>query len=168
MDIDGVFNSISYEELNFVTEYFDVLDPSAIKILNWVCRKIPDLEIVISSTWRKHSPLSEIQEKFFNKGFRYIDKMIDVTGRSPKGFRGDEVDEYLNKHGITNYCIIDDDCDFHPHQHDRFVHINNVNGITFLDATKIITILDPNNECLDPEILSKQKWQPLQLRHLNK
>ena len=45
-------------------------------------------------------------------------KLLDKTGYSNNGFRGDEIKEWLNRHPeVTQYAILEDDEDFYPDQH---------------------------------------------------
>lgn len=71
-------------------------------------------KIVISSTWRKLFSLDELRLMF---AMYEIDaEIIGCTPESQRGFRGDEINQYLSHHTIEDYIIIDDDTDFYPQQ----------------------------------------------------
>jgi len=108
-------------------------------------------KIVVSSTWRM-SGTDFIKEM-------WIDRNLpgEIIGCTPKfntprvmnavelmeyRGRGLEIEEYINKHGIKKYCIIDDDSDMLPNQMDYFVKVNHNSGLTSKLADLAIDILN--------------------------
>ncbi len=91
--------------------------------------------VVVSSSWRILHPVEELREILQAAGWE-APPVIDITPRSQKGFRGDEVNAWLNdstkrhvelSEPITHYVIFDDDSDFHPDQ--PFVHTSWEHGL---------------------------------------
>ena len=75
----------------------------------------------------------------------YHPPIIDITRRSKSGeIRGDEVNDYLNRHVIDKYVIIDDDSDFYPDQ--KLVKTNVADGFMLKHAIDCIDILGNENE----------------------
>lgn len=149
LDFDGVLNSVSYEVTkknvdDFSGFYGLEIDENAVILLNLCLKWVPNLNVVISSSWRTEYSLNEIYDILFANGFRYIDRIVGIT---PKTFktRGDDIQEYCIQHNIQTYCILDDGTDMLPHQMKHFVQTHAANGITFLDVLKIVDIVDKNN-----------------------
>lgn len=97
LDIDGVLN------YNFS------------KPTKWnknICERFNNLmikynyKIVITSTWRHHYNIQQLQEIFNNNGI-YSD-IIGTTGAIYSGDRGEEITDYLDNGFIKNYIVIDD------------------------------------------------------------
>ena len=66
--------------------------------------------VVLSSTWRLDAKSREHVREM-------VTEFIDVTKSLGRGFRGDEVQEWLDRHpDVTRYAILDDDGDFHDGQ----------------------------------------------------
>lgn len=93
-------------------------DPHCVLNLKTLLREVPDLKIVLSSTWRlgfhegsdrcgvifEEHP--EIKERFIDR----TPSLIDDTGHRLQ--RGEEIKHWLEKHPeVTNYVVFDDDCD---------------------------------------------------------
>ena len=107
LDIDGVCNSA--KTFQGSQEIYG-LDPYMCFLVGKI-KLDTDCEVVLSSSWR-HSPegVARVEER--------IVKLLDTTGYAKSGFRGDEVREWLNRHPeVTAYAILDDNSDFHGHQH---------------------------------------------------
>ncbi len=137
LDIDGVLNSIDYyTELDkHVTDSVfdrlsDDLNPVAVDLLKEFVVEY-DIDIVISSTWRKLFSIAELKDLFALVGWEGI-PIIDVTPLSRNGFRGDEILEWIEpfKNEVEQYLILDDDSDFTPQQKkENFIHTNGLTGL---------------------------------------
>jgi hypothetical protein len=121
LDLDGVLNSQGSflletrkrkgirkklkEELGPVNE---TLDPVCCSNFQYVLDKLPEVKIVISSTWRVLFELEWLKNKLTSYGIdssRVIDKTPELIGKE----RGDEIKEWLkNRTDITMFAIIDD------------------------------------------------------------
>lgn len=160
LDFDGVLNSFEYCITRKPTnELLLMLDPRSVDLLNLVCRSLPDLSIVISSSWRKTHTLKEICEILNGCGFLYSNRIIGIT-ESLYTKRGIEIDSYRTNHEISEYCIIDDDSDMLEHQLPRFIRTNDMTGITVYDALNIIKLFDPENKIIKT-VMKNTKYRDL-------
>lgn len=139
LDIDGVLNSIKWltEQYNinqsFTYRSENEFDPEAVKLMSNFIEQV-NAGVVISSSWRCLHSLQEISDFLVLKGWT-APLPFDVTPRTDKGFRGDEINMWLQKHPeIINYVIFDDDGDFHPNQ--NLVQTDVENGIQIEDLVK--------------------------------
>lgn len=126
LDVDGVLNStkwlIEQYELQkgtaqtFMYRSEKEFDPIAVKLMSNFVEDI-GADVVISSSWRILHSLEEINAYLTQNGWT-AKLPFDVTPRTSKGFRGDEINVWLLEHfdNITSYVIFDDDGDFHPAQ----------------------------------------------------
>jgi len=138
LDIDGVLNSISdgFGIPHNMTP--STLDRRAIGMLKYVT-KVTKSHIVISSTWRCFGTHEWFCGLFEAYGW-FRPPIIDITRGSKKDeIRGDEVNDYLNRHVIDKYVIIDDDSDFYPDQ--KLVQTDIANGFILKNALECIDIL---------------------------
>jgi hypothetical protein len=72
---------------------------------------------------------------------KQVCSIFDVTPNLPGGFRGDEVQAWLDEHPeVMRYAIVDDDVDFHESQ--RVFRTEWSTGITDETATQIIDYLN--------------------------
>jgi hypothetical protein len=162
LDIDGVLNSTKWymkrqklkeEGKTFMWRDEAEFDPEAVAHLEKIMVAHPDVEIVISSTWRILHPLAEIRGYIKTAGGELASsKVIDKTprGKMVDGFemssiRGDEIKRWMDLLGdeIKSYVILDDDSDMRPDQKENFVQTNHMNGLTDADAQK------PSRFCID-------------------
>jgi len=125
LDFDGVINSSSWirqvhekrsnDDWSFMSRNHEEFDPSLVQM---ICDLVNETQatVVVSSSWRILHTLEEINEFLIDAGWS-VDLPIDITPRTARGFRGDEVEMWLKEHPeVLAHVIIDDDGDFHPHQ----------------------------------------------------
>jgi hypothetical protein len=126
LDFDGVFTATARSFLAG-SEY----DPIAAKLLNRAFTEF-DYKIVVSSTWRIGA--SDLELATYLKLMGFKPKLFNfnngfMTPRLQKGCRGDEIAKWLSEHPeVTDYIIIDDDCDMLPEQMDHLIHCDNREG----------------------------------------
>jgi len=118
LDIDGVLNSwqsIYWEIRQDVRKKQESLCPIAMSNLDELLKKVPDLKIVISSTWRRHFTIAELQVIMTEQGFKSADRIIGATPTDvPKKFselmpRLREIRVWLAEHPeVTQWCAVDD------------------------------------------------------------
>lgn len=153
LDFDGVMNSIGSmiynNRLNLLglttTPTHESFDPVASSNLQYILEELPDVQVVVSSTWRKYKNLAALQ-KIFEINNILADRMIGTTPVTEEGYRGKEIESYLKDHPeITNFVIIDDDSDMQPYMH-MLVQTNASNGLTFTDAERVMELLGGKNE----------------------
>jgi hypothetical protein len=112
-------------------------DPIACSNLEYILEELPDVQLVVSSTWRKNHNL-EALKKILEVNHVLSSRMIGVTTVDKDGYRGREIEDYLIEHPeVTEFVIIDDDSDMEPYM-DRLVQTDSRNGFTFSDAEKVI------------------------------
>jgi hypothetical protein len=120
LDIDGV--------LNVIPKGFDkwggIFHPHFVDNLKRII-DATGAKIVISSTWRMGNGLVGMREMWEDRVLP--GEVIDITPNFMVNFktticRGKEIDAWLSEHPeVTNYVIIDDDCDMEPNQLENFV-----------------------------------------------
>lgn len=148
LDFDGVLNAVETMILRPGQNKSSLVlgfDKHLMLTLNFLCRTVPDMRIVISSSWRKIDTFPEILDMMWDAGFKYTDRVIGVTP-SLNVERGYEIEQYCKFNDIHNYCIVDDSIDMLPTQLDRFVRTNPMIGLTMLDVLRIVKIFDNTNE----------------------
>ncbi len=167
LDIDGVLNTINYSDylINHHEEDTDedgaLFDPDAVKNLADIISKIPDVKIIISSTWRfkgwdwmiklwkKRNLPGSIYD--FTPGLEFT-RFVDVIHKTysesvfPYGTRGLEIGEWLRLHAPRNpllykYVILDDCDDFPSFYIGHLVQTNQNTGITKEIAIKVFELL---------------------------
>jgi hypothetical protein len=127
-DFDGVIFTFGNYDFSLV----------ACNNFSWLLDKVPDVKIVISSSWR-HLGIDQCKKTLDANG---IDskRVIDITGNEP-GERGNQVKAWLNTHpDVTNYVIIDDNTDFTGLM-DHLVKTNPHIGFTEKDIEIALDIL---------------------------
>lgn len=168
LDIDGVLNTTRYSaylidhDEDDWDEFGARFDPEAVANLAYIIHNVPDVKIVISSTWRF-------------KGWDWMNRMwgqrqmpgtihsftpgldlvcfIDVINQKnssrsvfPYGTRGLEINEWLRINASQNplmykYVIIDDETDLILKQQDNIIITDPYSGITKETIVKALEIL---------------------------
>lgn len=149
LDIDGVLNSQQsciywnrrYKEgTHSVANGCMTLCPIACSNLQYVLEKLPDIKMILSSTWR----LSDTwKEDLLNASIpqSILSKIIDVTSKKFSSSRGEEIRMYLNEHSeVEDFVIIDDvHWDMGEFRDDtRFVNTCESHGLTWFEAVRIL------------------------------
>jgi len=112
--------------------------PIALNNVQELVRTVPDLKIVVSSTWRLGETV-ETLKKILAPAKLVSDAVIDVTPAfrwraGGETTRGHEIQDWLDRHPeVTNYVIIDDDSDMLDSQKDHFVHTSFLHGFQYGD-----------------------------------
>lgn len=153
LDFDGVLNSVGsfiynnrlYNAGLTTTPTHESFDPIACSNLEYILEELPDVQVVVSSTWRKYKTLVALQEMF--KTCQLLPKrMIGTTPETKEGYRGKEIEMYLKSHPeVTQFVIIDDDADMEPYM-GRLVKTDGRNGFAFTDAEKVIEMFGGSTE----------------------
>ena len=167
LDIDGVLNTIRFS--NYLIDHDEdevdedgaLFDPEAVNNLACIIEKVPDLKIIISSTWRLKG--WEWMNRLWVKrqlpgaiyGFTpvleavcFVDKINrkDSTSVYPYGTRALEVNEWLRLYAGQNslsykYVILDDFNDFLVLQQEHVIITDPNLGITKEDVVKTLELL---------------------------
>jgi hypothetical protein len=152
-DFDGCLNSVGSFIYNNRQNLLGLTDipthesfcPIASSNLQYILEELPDVQVVVSSTWRKYKTLAALQE-MFKTNHILPERMIGTTPISEDRYRGEEIEMYLKEHPeVTEFVIIDDDSDMKPYM-DRLVKVDGRNGLTFTDAEKVIEMFGGKSE----------------------
>ena len=140
LDIDGVLNS--RRTVVATGNYPHCFDDDNKKNFDWIavglirvlCEK-EKASIVLSSSWRHgthavHECANGLDLPIFDK-----------TSALP-GVRGEEIQDWLNRHPeVTHYAIVDDNSDMLESQRDHFVQTDEAEGLSFADFKALQRIL---------------------------
>jgi hypothetical protein len=164
LDIDGVLNSHIYfssresikedERLNNDPDGHDkndLIDPKAVENLNEIVRNVPNVEFVLSSTWRRGHHITEMTEILKSKGFIGIINSATPICDFKGSVRGNEISIWLENNrdfNFNNYVIIDDDSDMLLHQKNNFLHVDSYAGLTRNQSYKIYRFLNNKSNWL--------------------
>lgn len=138
LDIDGVLNcETTWERLG---EEFGVyramvgIDFRLVERLKDWLRSHPEVEVVLSSTWRLDERMAAEVKR---RGVDYIGMTRNL------GSRAKEIDDWLNAHPqVTHYAIIDDISQFSAVQQAHFVRTSFVHGLREKDLKSLEVILE--------------------------
>ncbi len=141
LDIDGVLFTLGgciYHRLKSPERMpHKELDPVALALLTRLLLENPEIQIVISSTWRRTHTIEEIKEAL---GQIIGNKIIGITPSLKGGYRGAEIKAWLELNAPTatpdNVLILDDDADMNPFFGCLFL-TDSHNGFTARDFCKI-------------------------------
>lgn len=123
LDVDGVLNSADRR----ANEPGDILygrlgslcgiDRTLLGYLKDILREVPDLKIVVSSTWRLFH-MNDLKWAFRKEGIDWWNIVIGKTPRSNVGYRGKEIQAWIkeNVEESFSFAIVDDDADMTPFQ----------------------------------------------------
>lgn len=113
LDIDGVLHP---DDVASFTQ--DRTAPTGVNLFRWapilveLLNKYPEVKIVVSSTWRCLFPYTILMD-LLPLGIK--ERVIDVT--EPKLYdRWDAIKEYIVRHKLNKYIIIDDDYKAFPYR----------------------------------------------------
>lgn len=124
LDCDGVLNSHrDFEVVWDSPDNYFCLNRRAVERIQNIIRNT-DCKIVLSSSWRN-----------LDGGRGFLETMgipiFDKTGRSEDGFRGKEIQAWLDSHPeVIQYAIVDDDGDMLDSQLKNFVQTTMEHGLT--------------------------------------
>lgn len=151
LDFDGVLNScqsaIFWHNKRTLGEFLaHDFCPIALSNMEELVRRVPDLKIVVSSSWRLGRTVEELKN-ILAPAKLVSDAIIDVTPyfRWKGGddvARGHEIKHWLDAHPeITDYVIVDDDRDMLKSQQENFVNTSAMHGFQYADMLHALRIL---------------------------
>lgn len=161
LDIDGVLNSHQSaifwhrrrDQSKWENELFQAWEgslkeylaqefcPIATSNLEYIMEQVPDLKIVVSSTWRIGETVETLQ-KIFNFSEVIPPAIIDTTPIHRDGPRGLEIQAWLDANpGVEKFVIVDDDGDMehlmeHLVQTDALVGLDNIKALEIIRRLK--------------------------------
>lgn len=159
VDFDGVLNSVASMIYNNRLKLLGLSNiptnqafcPIACSNLEYILEEIPDVQVVVSSNWRKDKTI-EALKKILATNHILSDRMIGTTPVSEDEYRGEEIESYLKEHPeVKEFVIIDDKDGVKPYL-DRLVQVDSRNGLTFTDAEKVIEKLGGAREKFKEEV----------------
>lgn len=136
LDIDGVLNGYNIYQSNRPYPLSE-FNEEKVEILNSLFDEMPEIKLVLSSSWRFFDGIENIiRESGVKK------ELFSITPYSIIN-RGDEVKQWLsNFDGEYKYCIVDDVDDFDKDQKNNIVFTDPNIGITKKDVEKIKLIFN--------------------------
>lgn len=115
--------------------------PIAMSNVEELIRRVPDLKIVVSSTWRLGETVESLKKIVYPSKL-IADAIVDVTPRFIGNQRGDEIQDWLTRHpAVTKFIIIDDNTDMGDLLY-RLVKTNSQNGFMYTDMLIAKKMLD--------------------------
>ena len=115
--------------------------PIALSNMEELMRRVPDLQVVVSSTWRLGNSVEDLK-KILAPAKLITERIIDKTPAFRDLDRGHEIQDWLDKHPeVTNYVIVDDDRDMLKSQQDNFVNTSELHGFQHSDMLHALRIL---------------------------
>lgn len=146
LDIDGVLNSVRSCHAfkgypHSFDEFYDYTKPKqfdhvAIALIQNLC-EVTGAKIVLSSSWRKLFTVKEVADALRLP-------IIDATPDSHDGFRGREIERWLDLNPeVSHYAIVDDDSDMTIEQKNgHFVQTDGFEGLSYANYLALKDILE--------------------------
>jgi hypothetical protein len=167
IDIDGVLNSHVYfmsrksqkEDERLETDssatkddfYLSMIDPVAVECLNDIVQNVPNVEFVLSSTWRRGHHWEHMTDLLQKKGFVGTIKHSTPIHTDQYSVRGNEIEHWLDVNrprNFFNYVILDDDSDMLLCQKNNFLHVDSYIGLTPNQSYKVCRFLNKETNWL--------------------
>ena len=158
LDIDGVMNN---DKEPRIPSSHNCINERNLKALNYIFQEVPDVKVVLSSSWRYERTAKECADLVNH----YFDMYgIPVVGRTPVVItpesckpiytlqelengntvcsRGYEIKYIVDRVNPTRYVIVDDWDNFLDEQRDNHVRTDLEWGLTLENAERVIQILN--------------------------
>jgi 16S rRNA C1402 (ribose-2'-O) methylase RsmI len=146
LDIDGVLNShqsirMFFRQAGMPSSGAAIhFCPISSSNLQEIMARIPDLKIVVSSTWRIGNTLETMREELRSSGID-LNRVIGMTPvfRNLSRERGLEIQKWLDDHPeVSEFVIVDDDSDM-LHLMPKLVQTDTRLGLMWDKAADILT-----------------------------
>jgi hypothetical protein len=166
LDFDGVLNSSQFNKAMImwghrtrggrIKEFCEI----AASNLNQILTDVPDVQIVVSSSWRIGETLEGLRNILEMQAMVPRERVIGMTPSHYLGEvnaaqggtdRGLEIQQWLNDHpydGETRFVILDDNSDM-AHLMDNLVQTDWDHGLQLSHAKECIKKFAPTSECDD-------------------
>lgn len=138
LDVDGVLNSRESWSTTCVGKGSKRLDPA-------LCARLVRLvaetgaKIVVSSTWRLYDDHLLALKRGLHECGLEPGTIIGETDQDNSGVRGAEINDWVVRHGITSFVILDDDRDMEPHM-DRLVKTTWEQGLQDAHCAEVVRL----------------------------
>jgi hypothetical protein len=147
LDIDGVLCTSRSHAAHGTGKMMLEWDRTGVALIKKLC-KLTGAKIVISSTWRHdhhHNDLFPALKKHELWDLLYSDPIVTEDWRTPNLHegRGAEIKDWLKRHKIDKYAIIDDDTFAESDQHLRLHYVKTLfdDGLTYYNFCILRDIL---------------------------
>lgn len=162
IDFDGVLNTENYQaQLRRAgkpqwDDFEQVFDPDAVENLRMILKTVPDVILVINSSWKLEG-LERMKDMWKSRNLPgkidsitpdYVPSLKDIDLDNYDNIellsgKGNEVKQWIseNSSGKCKYVIIDDVPDFLPEQEPYLIYTDPRIGITKEDSMRAITLL---------------------------
>lgn len=153
LDIDGVLNSTSWlvsqarKDMRAVAlgvgtprwERKWEIDPRNVRHLNAVLTAVPDLSVVVSSSWRKGMTVPQLRRFLASVGLPAA-RILDKTGEDESRLRYKEIRHWLANGVSGPYCFaaVDDDTFDMTPLGSAFFHVDREKGLTRAHARALV------------------------------
>lgn len=138
LDFDGVLNNTAFFERKAAARTLaldapysarDDFDPENLAQLADLARRVPDLEVVVSSSWRYGRALAELRD-YLRPAFTR-NRVVGATPRLPSRQRHEEIRAWLaaNAPEALFLALDDDTMDMTP-LGEAFLHVDRLAGLT--------------------------------------
>jgi hypothetical protein len=131
-------SKVIFLDCHGVLEINDKPSPSAYKNLASLLKKVPDLNIVISSSLRHKGP--KYVRELLGKYEIEEDRVIGVTDLTTVDDRGKHIERWLSTNEVDGFVIFDDHRDMDLVK-DHLVQTNPFIGLTSKECKKALDIL---------------------------
>lgn len=158
LDMDGVLNNVFFfitkepenkqdqlrNNYQFMKKH---VDPQNMKVLKYILEQLPNVEVIISSSWGAHFKKSLFNKLF--KAFKIDKRVIDITPRKLSSERCHEIKFSLFNYEeagkpITKWLALDDHGIFYSKEYESNEYkVDSYVGLTYIDAVKIIKHFKP-------------------------
>jgi hypothetical protein len=154
---------LSYLLLSWFSDHENFC-PIACSNVQYLLNEVPNLKIVVSSTWRLHG-IKRCRRVLKRNGID-VSRVIDVTPRGcalgcdtggiPGDWvpgrcgRGHQIEKWLRAHPeVESFVIVDDDSDM-DHLYDRLVQTNHDEGFMFRHALTCLGAVGRGGQMIEP------------------
>ena len=106
LDVDGVLNIMSstYHSHSYTTLGTDPIEPHLANRLEFILERVPDLEIIVSSSWGTKQLIRKLEQM----RFKYINRIVGRTPRT-KQHRGEQILDWLKVNPECDYTVLEDE-----------------------------------------------------------
>lgn len=146
LDVDGVLNIMSSSYYTY--RYGKKIEDHLVRRLEFILERVPDVYIVVSSSWGMKDTKIELEKH----DFKYLNRIIDRTSRT-KRYRGEQIYDYIiNNNNLESICVLEDEpddiCGTRCNLIDEsfVVKVDMDNGLSHENCIKAIRILNKINE----------------------
>lgn len=155
--IDGVLNSAQSDMYHTLQDELEPgrkvsqLCPLALSNLDFLCRQIPDLKLVLTGNWRSGREVSDMRLFLEKEGFRYAERLIGFTPKllwsvkdsvygsySTPPSDSEEIETYLKAAPTDRFLILTDEEATVRHLKPLTIKVDHRIGFSFIDVIEVL------------------------------